>query len=76
MADTASIEDSQQFSSHVSRRRVVAGAVTLSAGADQPLAKGVGPAGRAPLPMPDMADNGRDWPSFGHDASRIFALEI
>ena len=30
MADTLSSEDSQQFSAHVSRRRVVAGAVTLA----------------------------------------------
>jgi enamine deaminase RidA (YjgF/YER057c/UK114 family) len=30
MADTASTEDSQQFSTHVSRGRVVAGAVTLA----------------------------------------------
>ena len=37
MADTLSSEDSQQFSTHVSRRRVVAGAVTLAvAGATSP----------------------------------------
>ena len=37
MADTLSSEDSQQFSAHVSRRRVVAGAVTLAvAGATSP----------------------------------------
>jgi hypothetical protein len=37
MTDTSSIPDSQQFSSHVSRRRVVAGAVTLAvAGAISP----------------------------------------
>src|SRR5262252_2733851 len=37
MADTLLSEDSQQFSTHVSRRRVVAGAVTLGvAGATSP----------------------------------------
>jgi enamine deaminase RidA (YjgF/YER057c/UK114 family) len=37
LADTASTEDSEQFSTHVSRRRVVAGAVTLAvAGATSP----------------------------------------
>jgi hypothetical protein len=37
MADTSSTEGSQQFSTHVSRRRVVTGAVTLAvAGASSP----------------------------------------
>jgi hypothetical protein len=61
MADTSSTEGSQQFSTHVSRRRVVTGAVTLAvAGASSPAFA------QSTDRSPNMPDNILDGTRTGH----------